>query len=159
MARAFGYYWFSHASMALMVTVLWADAGSVEASIVLTEGPLLDVERLLAESDGPFGSGSSGSSSSVPNPEEQPFDRDSRRDDPNLSNDALFGQFQPVSGGTTSGTSAVASGTSATGTFAIDSTACVPLADTELLTWVGGERSFTLPTPPDNELLRPPQVL
>ena len=154
MARAFGYSWFLHASMALMVALLWADAGSVEASIFFTEEPLRDVEQLPAPADT-----SSSSSSSTGDQDQQPADEDGRHGDTDPWYANFLGQPQPSSRGMGSETSASTGGACATGTLGINPTARVPVTDTELTSLVAGEHSFTLPIPPDNELLRPPQVL
>jgi len=168
MERVFGYHWFSQASMAIMVVLLCAGAGSVEASIILTEAPLLDLERLdnggldmgrlLVETDAPSGESSSGSSSSSRDPQEQPLDDDNRSEDPDRRADILFAPSQSSSGGMSSGASSVTGGPIATGSFAINGTARVLCTGSELSTRVGDDPSFTLPIPPDNELLRPPQV-
>jgi hypothetical protein len=154
MTRVFDYHWLRHTSMALVASLLWVGVSSVEASIILPEESQLGGEWLFAGFEA-----SSGSSSSAPKPDEQPLDEDRQPDDPDPRDDGLFTPFQSDSGGTTTGTSSVATGASPTGSFVVNSTAHVPCADTDMSTRVSGEQSFTLPIPPDNELLRPPQVL
>jgi len=159
MARIFDYCWFSQASVALVAVLLWAGAESVEASIIVAEQPSMEVEWLLPDAGASSGSGSPSSRLPVRNPDEEPLDRDSRHDDRNLPNNVLFAPSQPFSGGTTSGASTAGSGANAGGAFVINSATQVPCTDIELVGRVAGERSFVLPIPPENELLRPPQVL
>lgn len=153
MARVFDYHWFSHASMAMVVVLLCMGAGSVEASIILKDS-LLDAEPLFVETDAT----SSSSSSSAHDSDEQPLGGDNRPEDPGPRGDALFSPSQSSSGGMSSGASGVSSGPIATGAFAINCIARVSCTANELSTRVGDDPSFTLPIPPDNELLRPPQA-
>jgi len=152
MRRASTYIWLSHAGTALAVALLCAYAGSVEASIFLAEEPLLADEHVLGDDDGL--SGASSSSSSDRTPAEPPPGEDGS----GVPEYIRLAHSQPDSSGMSTGASASAGGPATGGAFAINPTATVSLTAANLVTRLGGVPSFTLPTPPDNELLRPPQA-
>ena len=150
MARSFGYSWFLHASMALMVALLWANAGSVEASIFFAEEPLLDVEQLPA-----LGDASSSSSSSTGDRDEQPTDEDRRHDDSDPRYEGFFGQPQPSSHGMGSETSASA-GSSGAGSAVLGD--LVTLSQAALQASLRPEARAIIPTGPPWYWFRPPRA-
>ncbi len=155
MNRVSGKLWYLHTSVPLLAAILWAVPVSLQASILLPDETPLDIEQLLADADLQSGSSSSSSTSPEQCPAGVPLNR--QHDDTDQPSEVLFLQSQTSTGGTTSGTSTSTSGTSGTSVFPIDSVAAVALSDVELVAWIGGERRFTLPMPPGNDLLRPPQ--
>jgi len=121
---------------------------SASASILLLEDSFVDVELMLADS----GSGAS-SSAPAPNTDREPSDDDS---DPNAPSE-LLSAFQMPPEGSTSGASSPTTGSGGTSSSAFDSAAVVSLSTPELVAWLGSEKRLTLPTPPGNDMLRPPQ--
>jgi len=160
MRHAVGQYWDLRKSLLLIAAMLWAFPGSLQASILMPEEVPLYIDQLIADAEAIEGA----SSSSAPVPADsrvlQPASND--RDDSNNPNEAIFVPSQmstsPIpTGGSTSGTSTTS--TSGVSAFPIDSVTAASISDAELIAWVGGEQRFTLPMPPGNDLLRPPQQI
>ena len=148
----------------LLAALLWATgflgfaSNTLQASILLPDQSPLDIESLLADTGSQPSAGASGASSSSRNstPELPAQDDRNDRDQPIV---AIFSPTQTSTGGTTSGTSSSTSGSGGGSTFPIDSVAAVSFSDEELVTWACNEQRFSLPMPPGNDLLRPPQCL
>ncbi len=134
-----------------MVALLWADAGSVEASILLTEEPLLDVEHLPVLAGAP-----SSSSSSTGDQDEQPTDEDGRHGNSDPRYDGFCGHPQPSSRGMGSETSASA-GSSGAGSAVLGDLVTPPQAAIQASLLPGAR--VILPTGPPQYWFRPPRAL
>jgi len=119
-------------------------ATGARGSIIVPEANVIDVDELLADVDG---AGSSGTSNTTRHAE-QPLES---------LGELEFGQHL-AAGNSTSNTS-----TSSTGGLGglvnapIHSSTTATMPDLDLVGWTNGEARFALPTPPGNDLLRPPQ--
>jgi len=158
--------WFMRLGVPIMAALLLTTgffgfaSGSVEASILLPDESPMDIEQMLADADSRRSSGASSASSSPNGSSHESTNglfAGSNHNNTDRSIVAIFSLTQTSTGGTTSGNSTSTSGSSGTSTFPIDSVATVSLSDIEFVAWVSSERRFTLPMPPGNELLRPPQ--
>ena len=134
----------------LAMVVVAVSSSAAQASLVCPEPAAIELNDLLPAAGAVASTAGSCGSSSAPAtaPSENGSEREQAR------------QFSPAaipSSGSTSGTSSSGSGTSGSTGTALDSVAAVVLCDADLVRWIAGERRFTLPTPPGNDLLRPPQ--
>lgn len=134
-------------------------SSSLEASILIPDESPMDIEQMLADTDSRRSSGASSSSSSTSRESTAELPAGNNRDDADRPIIAIFSLAQTSTGGTSSGSSTSTSGAGGTSTFPIDSVASVSLSDAEFIAWVGSELRFTLPMPPGNDLLRPPQLV
>ena len=134
------------AAVAIGLLLCLAPAGA-EASILVAKDSV-DVEQILG---GVEGNDSTSGSDRTPAPLKDHNGEDGS------DQDHLTQLFTPnsSSGSSSSGTSS-SGGSSGANSFALASgTSLDP--DAELVAWFNGEQRFTLPMPPGNDLLRPPQ--
>ena len=135
----------------ICAAILWFSAVAVDthASIVVPEGQPFSVDLNL-DAGASTGAGSSDERSSPA----APSDEDRNRHD----YDRATGQDAFSFGGSSTGTSTSSSGNSGgSNTFAVRSVDADLFSDPAIAGWLSGERRFSLPMPPGNELLRPPQ--
>ena len=139
----------------LGLAALLAVSTSASASIQLSGSPLDGIFSLDAGQEfSNVGMGASSSSTPANSKENSPAQGGD--EDSDTPGEFLLA-FQVSPEGTTSGASTSTSGTGGTSTSPLDSAAIVSLSDSELVVWLCSEQRFSLPMPPGNELLRPPQ--
>ena len=144
----------------LAVIVCWVPPNSLQASIILPEEVPFDLEQLIAQRD--VAAASCSSSQTSPRRSAPVSGGKAPWGMPPRPGEALYAlsleSILPTAGGSNSGTSASSSGTSGTSTFPIDTTAATTLFVTDFVRWISGEQRISLPMPPGNDLLRPPQI-
>ncbi len=154
-------------SMPLLAAMLWAIPSTSQASILLPEQVPFDLEQLAADadSDSAFSdstgtsAGAASSSTSEDSSGHQAATPDIRLLlEPTEPDQAGLLQTSTSPGGSSTGTSSSSSGSSGSSVSPLASSAAANLSDAELVAWISSEQRFSLPTPPGNELLRPPQV-
>jgi hypothetical protein len=155
MHRLPGKYWCLSNSVPLIAVMLWAVAGQLEASILTPDQVTSDIEQLVDDvapdtlfSNPPWGAGGQAV---------VPFDGEDH--DSGQPSEIVFITLPTFPGDATSGSSTSTGGIGGTGAFPLASAATVSVTDAELMNWIGGEQRFRLPTPPGNELFRPPRVI
>jgi hypothetical protein len=131
----------------LLATVAATLLGSTaQASIVCPELATIELEDLLPAAD--VGTSSGSRSAPAEEPSEDGNEQELAR---------LLSPSAIPSSGSTSGTSSSGSGAGGSNATALGSVAAIVLCDADVVRWVAGEQRLTLPTPPGNDLLRPPQ--
>lgn len=159
MFRTSGTQWLFYGSVALLAAAFWAVPGSLKASILLPDQSLREGEQLLAESEVEPVRLLAGSSAGAGFTNHQPANGALHQLFWSLErpDETIFAQLQLAPGGASTGASTSTSGPGGSSAHPIDSVADVSLFDAELVAWIAGERRCSLPMPPENELLRPPQ--
>lgn len=138
------------ASSLLAVIVALVFSGTTSASIIMQEARpfVLAASSLGAPTD------SCGSSSA-------PLEQQTKDSDRYQTEQFhLLGLDSPQPGGTTSGSSsAPGNGAGGVNASALGLVSAFVLCDADVIRWIAGEQRLALPTPPGNDLLRPPQAV
>jgi hypothetical protein len=121
-------------------------SNSADASILVPESPSFS----LSIDDNATMAGGTANSSDAGRSDEQEVD----------AQNCLQRPAGLINGSTSSGTSTTATGNGGGGLSPsfIDGGTTFHFSDTNLSGWLSGEQHFELPTPPGNDLLRPPQL-
>jgi len=157
-------------SVLSLAALLWVVPTALQASILLPRELSINLEHLLLL-------GSSGCNSTAPSsngtstiskpcsskPGRQDSLPNSNRHNSDSDEPSPFGLLQSHEshashGVTPSGTStSSSSSTGGTSVYPLASSAAANLFDAQFVTWIGGEQCYSLPKPPGNKILRPPQ--
>ena len=137
-------------SAAMVVGLLLCLApGAADGSILLPDD-VVDMQHFAWDADG------NDAASSSSKPIDDPVPLDDQYENPSDPLAQLLGPGYPT-GNSLSGSSSSVGGASGAGSSAISSACSLPLSDSHIVGRTLSEQRFTLPMPPGNELLRPPQ--
>lgn len=124
-------------------------AAGARGSIIVPEADVIDVDELLADVDGASSSKTLKTAWHTEQPLESPSDFELGQH--------LAAALTPLGNSASNTSTSSTSGSGGLGNAPIHSSTTATMPDLELIGWTNGEARFALPTPPGNDLLRPPR--